>query len=183
VSRGPILRILGGELRGRRLRVTGEVRPTEARVREALFSIWQPRLAGSRFLDLFAGSGAVGLEAISRGAAVAALVDDDPRVLAVLRGNCSELAPATTRIVRRRLPGASPADLGGPFDLIFADPPYAFDDYHGLLRRAAVWLADSGELAIEHSSRVEVAAVEPWMRVDRRRYGESCLSFFRLAGD
>jgi len=180
VSRGPSLRILGGELRGRRVRVAGEVRPTEARVREALFSIWEPRLAGSRFLDLFAGSGAMGLEAVSRGAAGAVLVDDDPRVLAVLRRNCAELAPAAAAVLRRRLPGSPELDLGGPFDLVFADPPYAFEDYRGLLQAAAGWLTASGELAVEHSKRVEVDAVEPWIRLDQRRYGECCLSFYRL---
>ncbi len=182
MSRGPGLRILGGELRGRRLQVKGDVRPTESRVRAALFSIWQPRLAGSRFLDLFAGSGAVGLEAISRGADSACLIDDDPRVLSALRRNCAELAPDTTRILRRKLPGSKRPDFGGRFDLIFADPPYAVADHRGLLVHAAGLLASSGELAIEHSTRVEVVAAAPWLRVDRRCYGECCLSFFRPHG-
>ena len=172
------LRILGGELRGRRLEVAGSVRPTEARLREALASIWQPLFAGCRFLDLFAGSGAMGLEALSRGAERAWFVDSDPRVLRALRRNCERLAPAATRILRLRLP--SGRDLGERFELIFADPPYAFGDHAALLRGAAGWLERGGEMAIEHSARREVPAVEPWVGVARRCYGESCLSFFRL---
>lgn len=182
------LRILGGELRGRRLEVAGPVRPTESRVREALASIWRQPLAGCRFLDLFAGSGSVGLEAVSRGAERAWFVDSDPRVLKALRRNCEALAPEATRIVRRRLPDPKGRDLGERFELIFADPPYAFRDYAGLLRSAAGWLEPGGEMAIEHSVRArsgvpEVAAVAPWVGVDRRCYGESCLSFFRRVED
>ncbi len=177
MSRGG-LRILGGELRGRRLEVAGPVRPTESRLREALASIWRRPLAGGRFLDLFAGSGAVGLEAVSRGAGEAWLVDCEPWVLGALRRNCERLAPEQTRIVRLRLPASR--DLGEPFELIFADPPYAFGDHAGLLRVAAGWLAAGGEMAIEHSARAEVGVVEPWELVDRRCYGDSCLSFFRL---
>ncbi len=178
------LRILGGELRGRRLEVTARVRPTESRLREALASIWRQPLPGCRFLDLFAGSGAVGIEALSRGAAEAWFADHDPRVLAALRRNCAHLAPAAaTRIVRLRLPAAR--DLGQRFELIFADPPYAFRDHTALLRGAAGWLAPGGEMAIEHSAQggavAAVEAVAPWELVDRRSYGESCLSFFRLA--
>ncbi len=83
--------------------------------------------------------------------------------------------------MHRQLPGPPERDLGGSFDLIFADPPYAFDDYGGLLRQAAGWLASSGELAIEHSKRVEVAGVEPWVLTDQRSYGECSLSFFSLS--
>ncbi len=82
---GPSLRLAGGALEGRRLPGANGVRPTGARLREALFSIWQSRVGGCRFLDLFAGSGAVGLEAISRGAAQAVFVEGSPRVFRVLR--------------------------------------------------------------------------------------------------
>jgi len=186
VSRGGRLRLLGGELRGRTLTVTKGVRPTEARVREALFSIWGPRLAGVRFLDLFAGSGAVGLEAVSRGAAEAWLVESDPRVLRALRRGCEELAPGRCHTVRGRLPavggGGIPGDcLVGDFGLIFADPPYAFTDHAALLRAVAGWLARDGEMALEHSARVEPPAEASGLRrVDERRYGESCLAFYRF---
>ncbi len=183
------VRILGGELGGRRLPVVGswrsvEVRPTEAKVREALFGIWQQRLAGCRFLDLFAGSGAVGLEALSRGAAHGVFVDRAPRVLATLRRGCGELAPGRSTVLRLELPRQARRLRGGPFDLIFADPPYAFREHPALLRAAEAWLATGGELAIEHSSRLAVEVPEggAWERRERRVYGESCLSFFELAG-
>ncbi len=175
------LRILGGTLRGRRLAVAPGVRPTEARLREALFSIWRPRLAGCSFLDLFAGSGAVGLEALSHGAGRAVFVESDPRVLTALRRLLGELAPEASRLERGRLPG----DLAGwprqDFDLVFADPPYRFAAYEDLLRRTASLVAADGEMAIEHSARVGLAdEVAPWRRCDLRRYGDCCLSFYRL---
>lgn len=175
------LQILGGELKGRRLEVAAGVRPTESRVREALFSIWRPRLPVSRFLDLFAGSGAVGLEAASLGAAEVWFADCRPRVLAALRRNAAVLetepvAPEGMRILHWRLP--ENRDLGRRFDLIFADPPYEFDRYGNLLRVVAPWLTATGELAIEHSTRRQLTAAEPWEQ-SVRRYGESCLSFFR----
>ncbi len=176
---GAALRILGGALRGRRLRVASGVRPTGSRLREALFSIWGPRIEGARFLDLFAGSGAVGLEALSRGARCAVFVESDPRMLRALERNLGELAPEVSRVWRLRLPGAE-GQAEGTFDLIFADPPYRFSAYPELLRRAAPWLAPGGELAVEHSARCEIPGdLEPLRRVDLRRYGDSCLSFFR----
>lgn len=181
--KGSRLRILGGSLRGRRLAVPPGVRPTESRLREALFSIWSERVVGSRFLDLFAGSGAVGLEAISRGAVRAVFADGDPRVLRTLGENLAELAPERSRLWRRRLPGGgSPPPDGEAFDLIFADPPYRFSGYEVLLRRVSYWLEVDGELAIEHASRVSVAdPCGAWRCAGRRCYGDSCLSFFRLA--
>lgn len=178
-SRGP--RILAGALRGRRLLVARGVRPTESRLREALFSIWIGRLEGSRFLDLFAGSGAVGLEALSRGAQHAVFVDRAAPVLAALRRNLS-LVPAAAALLRRaRLPGGlDPPALAGPFDLIFADPPYRFTEHAELLRLLKGRLAAGGELVIEHSSRVEPSdASAAWRCFDRRCYGDACLSFFR----
>ena len=174
------------------------VRPTAAVLREALFSIWHQRLAGSRFLDLFAGSGGVGLEALSRGAKEAVFVDCAPRVLKVLRSNCERLAPEASRVRRRRLatrlhlsPSGGTAagrrsdrHLGDPpFDLIFADPPYRFADFEALLQVSVPWLAVEGEMAVEHSRRVEVPAVAARLRrLTGRSYGESCLSFYRRVG-
>ncbi len=185
---GPSLRIAGGALRGRRVAVAGGVRPTGSRLREALFSIWQARIEGCLFLDLFAGSGAVGLEAISRGARQAVLIESSARTFEVLRRNVRQLAPESARPERAALPagldrlcGTLPGQAGPRFDLIFADPPYAFTAIEGLLLRAAPCLRAGGEMAVEHSSRLEIAAPgAPWRRRARRRYGDSCLSFFRL---
>ncbi len=189
---GSSLRLAGGVLRGRRLAVASGVRPTGSRLREALFSIWQARIEGCRFLDLFAGSGAVGLEAISRGARQAVFVEGSARVFEVLRRNVRELAADQARLERARLPAGLERlffrlpPSGGTkegFDVIFADPPYAFTDLDALLLRAAPWLRSGGEMAIEHSCRLEIDQPQsPWQLRERRSYGDSCVSFFRQGG-
>lgn len=174
------VRILGGSLRGRRLRVGSGVRPTEARVREALFSIWGPQLAEARVLDLFAGSGAFGIEAASRGAASALLVDRAPSVLGTLRRTVRALELPTVRVVRLDLPaGLGRWAEGGPFDLVFADPPYAFERHAELLERLVPLLAAGGSVAVEHGPRqVPPERAGGLERVDRRRYGDCELSFY-----
>ena len=125
------IRLSGGRFRGRRLRVPHGVRPTEGRVREALFSIWQGELPESRFLDLFAGSGAVGLEALGRGASAVVLVEGDPRVERAADVNAGSLAAArAVRGYRMRLPAglAVLREREAPFDLVFADPPVRFPE-------------------------------------------------------
>lgn len=147
--------------------------------------IWSPFLQGARFLDLFAGSGAVGIEAVSRGAVTAFLVESDPQVLTRLRENCRLLADEETSVVAARVPDELSQRLAGltdPFDLIFADPPYVFEDFAGLLPVAAGLLAPAGIMAIEHDRRrdLETDSNEVTL-IDRRRYGDTCLSFYRIA--
>ncbi len=179
--KGSSPRITGGTLKGRRLPVAGGVRPTGSRLREALFSIWQVRVEGCRFLDLFAGSGAVGLEAISRGAEHAVFVEASPRAFEVLQRSVRGHVPRRTRVIRARLPGGLDRLSGESFGLIFADPPYAFKQYGTLLQQAAPRLAQGGEMAIEHSHRLEISEpVGPWWLRERRCYGDSCISFFVL---
>jgi len=178
------LRLSGGRHGGRVLAVPPRVRPTGGRVREALFSIWGARIEGARVLDLYAGSGAVALEALGRGAAAALAVEHDPRALAALAANAERLAETAALTVRR---GALPGELArlartgaGPFDLVFADPPYRFADHAALLEGLAPLLAADGEAVIEHAVRAEPpAAAAGLVRIDRRRYGESALSFYR----
>ncbi|MEW6611922.1 MAG: 16S rRNA (guanine(966)-N(2))-methyltransferase RsmD [Pseudomonadota bacterium] len=149
------LRIIGGQCRGRRLKTpTGRgVRPTADRVRETLFNWLAPRLPGARVLDLFAGSGALGLEALSRGAREAVLVERDRRHLAVLQENVGLCA----------LPGAvvkamdALAYLKGPatsFDIVFLDPPYG----QNWIPRVAALLEQGGWLAPEAMIYVELEA-------------------------
>src|SRR6185436_9728504 len=97
------VKLSGGEYRGRVLAVPSGSRPTEGRVREALFSIWGDRLAGSRFLDLFAGSGAVGIEALGRGAGAVVCVDSDPRAVRAMEENLGRLGPSSRQVAVRRL--------------------------------------------------------------------------------
>lgn len=176
------VRVTGGELRGRLLAVPSETRPTEGRVREALFSIWRERVDGGRLLDLFAGSGAVSLEAASRGAIVVVAVEKVPRSVATLEQNVRRTGMEGVVEVR---PGTLPAELAalaerGPFDLVYADPPYRYPDYAELLAAVVPLLASDGELAVEHTARRELPAeVGDLVRVEVRRYGESALSFYR----
>ncbi len=175
------VRITGGERKGRPLKVGPGVRPTEGRVRESLFSIWQARVPESRFLDLFAGSGAVGLEALSRGAAFVCFVEADARALRDLEHNAEDLPRPSWRPWRGRVP----ATLGqlaaeeAPFDLVFADPPYAFAEYERLIAAAEPLLAPGGELAVEHSARVDLPEeVGGLRRSDSRKYGETAIDFY-----
>ncbi len=134
-------------------------------------------------LDLFAGSGAVGIESISRGAAGACLVDRDPEVLRLLRENCRLLDEADYRILRIDLPGGLAANLtasDGAFDLIFADPPYGFDELETLIGAVSGLLSASGELVVEHeTSRAPVEQGGALVLRETRRYGDSSLSFYR----
>ncbi len=179
--------MIGGRLRGRSLAVPPGIRPTSGRVREALAAVWQHRFEGTAVLDLFAGSGAFGIEAVSRGARRALCLEASPRSLAVLKGNLSKLDLAETIEARR---ADLPRDLlrlaqreGGSFELVFADPPYDFADYEILLENAAPLLADEGELALEHSSRTRLpertAALE--RQGEPRIYGESAITIYQLS--
>ncbi len=196
MSRG--VRITGGAWRGRTAMVPAGARPTEGRVREALFSIWCDRLAGCRFLDLFAGSGVVGLEAASRGARSVLCVDQDARavraiaaigwpggaVLATVEARCLALPAGLGSLAARTAPAA-----GGPqsaaagatgFDLIFADPPYSFEEFEPLLLALPPLLAAGGQVAVEHSARRTLpAGAGPLAQTDLRRYGESAVAFYR----
>lgn len=173
------VRFTGGIHRGRRLEVpAGEVRPTEGRVREALFSVWQNELEGAVVLDLFAGSGAVGLEALGRGAERAVFVEASPKGIRTLQTNLQTFGEGRGELLKRRLPARLP-ELTSGFDLIFADPPYDFPRLEEVISAARGWIATGGELCIEHSRRrtLEERPVG-WRRRDLRCYGESCLSFY-----
>jgi 16S rRNA (guanine966-N2)-methyltransferase len=179
------VRLSGGRHRGRHVAVPAGARPTEGRVREALFSIWNERLDGARVLDLFAGSGAVALEALGRGALSALAVDQSAPAIAAIQANAAKLGePLAFR--RLALPEALArmtaeivGDMG-PFDLVFADPPYVFDAYELLLTLAAPLLAADGEIAVEHDARRKLPPhAGPLVATGTRRYGESALSFYR----
>ena len=182
-GKSPGVRITGGTFRGRNLAVPPAARPTEGRVREALFSIWNDRLDGARVLDLFAGSGIVSLEAIGRGALTALAVDEDLRAVKILEANAGRLGEKLLDIRRLNLPaglGRLIAEGAGPFDLVYVDPPYNFNLYEDVLAAVVPLLAVDAEVAVEHSSRrslpIEVGEL---VRVDSRRYGESAVSFYR----
>lgn len=177
------MRIGGGVLRGRSLRVPPRVRPTGGLARAALFDVWAPRITGGRFLDLFAGSGAVGIEALSRGAALCVAVERSGPVFRVLTTNYEALAPdGKWRLVRATLPaGLSSENVRKslPFDLIFADPPYDFLLWRELLEAIAPLLARDGQAVLEHGRRGRPPEeAGPLARRSRRVYGETELSFY-----
>lgn len=180
-------RIIAGAAGGRRLRMPPgrATRPTSERAREGLFSTLTSlvgELAGVAFLDLYAGSGAVGLEAASRGAARTLLVESDPRALAALRHNVAELALPGVAVRGLAVQGllAGPADAGA-FDVVFADPPYAAP-VDALLATLAGsdWLATGGLVALERAARDPAPAWPPGLQPLRcRRYGEAMLWYGR----
>lgn len=181
---------MAGVYGGRRLTTLAgpHTRPTADRVREALFSSLASEhggdLHGLRFADLYAGSGAIGLEALSRGAAYALLVESDPKAARVIRANITTLqanAELLTTKVAAAVAGPPP---GGPFDIVFADPPYALgeDELKSVLDGLAVqgWLAEDALVVIERARR---SPEPPWVHhitgERSRRYGETTLWYGR----
>ena len=182
-------RIVGGGLGGRRLYTPAgaQTRPTSERVREALFNTLESLtdLEGCRFADLFAGSGAVGLEACSRGAGHVLLVESDPKAARSARANLTGLAVGDrVRLVNRPVEPVLAAGPGQPYDIVFADPPYAYPGPRlAALQRVLVdhgWLAPAAIVVIERSRRAEpVRWVEPVTGLHARRYGETMLWYGR----
>jgi 16S rRNA (guanine966-N2)-methyltransferase len=156
-------------------------RPTSDRAREGLFGTVLSEvgsLAGRRVLDLFAGSGAVGLEALSRGASHVLLVESDARAVTVIKANIATvgLAGAQARAVKAERLLASPPE-GGPYDLVFADPPYALADAgvtRVLSQLADGWLAPGALAVVERATRSgEISWPEGFQKGKSRRYGEA----------
>jgi 16S rRNA (guanine966-N2)-methyltransferase len=185
-------RIVAGALGGRRLTAPPgpHTRPTSDRVREALFSTLESltELTGARFADLYAGSGAVGLEACSRGAGHVLLVESDPKAARVARGNIAALgAGEVTRLAAgpvARVLADGPA--GGPYDIVFADPPYAVPDEEISATLAALagggWLAAEAVVVVERSTRAGEPTWPPGVTpVRTRRYGETTLWYGRAS--
>jgi 16S rRNA (guanine(966)-N(2))-methyltransferase RsmD len=176
------MRVIGGRSRGRRLaaELPRSVRPTSDRVRESIFDILgsQGGVVGLRVVDLFCGSGALGVEALSRGAASATFVDLDPEALAAARQNLEAVGlgdePAT--LVRASLPGWLEGGGAGSFDLALCDPPYDFEEWPALLGalRAEV-------VVMESSSAVALAG--GWVVTRERRYGGTLVTVAHRSGD
>ena len=177
-----ILRIIGGVHRGRRLRFPAgvEIRPTPDRVRETLFNWLQPRIASARVLDLFAGSGALGLEALSRGAAQVTFVEQDRRAAVAIEAVAGEWQQPGANVIcadalRWLSQLSSRSGVAGPFDIVFLDPPYDST----LLTNAAAALTAAGLLAADARVYVERRARDPmaalpahWQELRSGRAGE-----------
>ncbi len=184
------MRIVGGELRGRTLLGpkpgSMAIRPTSDRLRESLFNILAHHpdieLAGARALDLFAGTGALSFEAMSRGASFALLVDDGAEARGLIRGNQEALGlGGSTRIYRRDATQLGRISGMEPFNLVFCDPPYG----KGLGERALAsalsggWLAPEALIIWEEAAEAALAQVAGLEEIDRRAYGDTQLRFLR----
>lgn len=180
------MRIIGGVHGGRKLHTPSgrHIRPTSDRVKEALFSILAGSVAGAAVLDLFAGTGSLALEALSRGAAEAVCVEADKRALAVLRKNVRTVGlEETVRILPQRVQRALPVlgAEGCEFDIVFLDPPYK----KGLVVRTVELLSKysivskKGLIAAEHSQEElkELQSLAGFSAVSRREYGSTALTF------
>ena len=180
------MRIVGGRLRGRLLEAPASraIRPTSERLRKSIFDILIHRHAGvvegARVVDLFAGSGALGIEALSRGAKFALFVDNGPEARALLRANVEVFAlGGVTRIWRADATLLGKAPAGPPFTLAFLDPPYdkglAGPALAGLVEGG--WLAPGALVVVEESAEAEIGAPTALRIVDERVYGETKVVF------
>jgi 16S rRNA (guanine966-N2)-methyltransferase len=186
------MRIVGGQFRGRPLAAPGDdrVRPTSDRVREAVFNILQHgipgfELEGAKVLDLFAGTGALGLEALSRGAAFCLFVEEEAEARALIRRNIEALGlTGITKVFRRDATDLGPAGNRGGFALALLDPPYG----QGLAERALAsaatggWLADGAVAVIEERKGTAVALPAGYALLDRRAWGDTEVTFARWTG-
>lgn len=182
------MRIIAGALGGRRLAAPqgATTRPTSDRVREALFSILGPPPAGARVLDLCAGSGALGLEALSRGAGSATFVDRAAAAIQCIRANVDSLGVGEASRIQRGDAVATLRRLAGgdPFTWVFIDPPYATELAATLLAAlgAGDFLTEDGCVIVEHDRRREPdSSYGCLVRTGSRRYGDTVVSFYSLA--
>jgi len=189
-----VTRIVAGVFGGRRLAAPPgqQTRPTSDRVREALFSTLESLYGGHlgklRLADLYAGSGAIGLEALSRGAAYAVLVESDPKAARIIRSNVGTLGvegQCDVVVAKVSAAVASPPP-GGAYDVVFADPPYSVtdDELATVLEGLAVngWLAEDATVVVERSRRSqEPPWVQPVTGERSRKYGETTLWYGRAA--
>jgi len=181
-----VSRVIGGRLRGRRIHAPKGLatRPSAARVRQTLFDILAPRMPGCHFLDLYAGSGGIGLEALSRGAAGVVFVDSRGEAVATIRKNLQRLdAAGQAQLFRQhaRLAVAALAESGRRFDIVYLDPPYD-SDYEGILGRLTEVriLGAGGVMVVEHfHKRIVPETIGSLVRFRSVRVGDHGLSFYR----
>lgn len=180
------MRIVGGALRGRPLAAprSDSIRPTSDRTREAVFNIiahgWPERLEGARVLDLFAGTGALGLEALSRGAAQALFVEESAEGRGLIRANVEAFGlQGRARIFRRDAARLGEAGTIAPFDLVFADPPYGKGLAEQALQSALAggWLKPDALVVVEEAAATPFQPPQGLALVERRDWGDTCVTF------
>jgi 16S rRNA (guanine(966)-N(2))-methyltransferase RsmD len=184
------LRISGGRLKGRRLRTGGlsrksSLRPSASKVREAIFDIIGADITGSVFLDLYAGTGAVGFEALSRGAEYTVFVETDPGRVELIRKTSEEFGfPAQVRVYRMPVISylRNAINGGESFDFIFADPPYQSEEIDRVLQMisAGSLLKRDGMVIVEHSSKRSMNDIYGGLQIRKRyRYGDTSLTTYK----
>ncbi len=180
------MRIVGGELKGRRVELkTDTARPTSDKVREALFSILYDRIEGARCLDLFTGSGCIGMEALSRGAAYVVFADRERRAITAVRENLERFRVDPKRWTSCVGPFDSTAKAleadGERFDFIYLDPPYDAGYYEKALDWASRLVKKTGIVVAEHRSGMEIPEKAGCLtRVRERRYGTQEIAFYEV---
>jgi 16S rRNA (guanine966-N2)-methyltransferase len=182
------MRIVGGTLRGRSLTAPKSlaIRPTTDRVREALFNVIVHlndfSIENARVLDLFAGTGALGIEALSRGAGFCLFVDTGVEARGLLRETIDTLGLlGTTKVFRRDATDLGPAVPQKPFDLVFADPPYGKGLAEKALTNAAqnAWIAHNALIIVEESADASLTLDPAFSLFDTRHYGDTIIRFYR----
>jgi 16S rRNA (guanine966-N2)-methyltransferase len=185
------MRIVGGEFRGRPLAPPRgqSIRPTTDRTREALFNVlahrFREKLEGGRVLDLFAGTGALGLEALSRGAAFCLFVEESAEGRGLIRTNVEAFGlQGRTKIFRRDATGLGDAGTIAPFGLVFADPPYGKGLGEAALRSAlkGAWLQAGALCVVEEAESAPFQPGEGFTVLDERAYGDTVIRFLDAAG-
>jgi 16S rRNA (guanine966-N2)-methyltransferase len=176
------MRIIAGDFKGRRLEAPAweGLRQTSDKLRETLFNILAPRIAGAAVLDVFAGTGALGLESLSRGARLVVFVERDPRAVALIAANaercgardrCAIIRDTAERVLQKTI-------AGEPFDLVMLDPPYDYDPLGPVLTSAGAHLAPGGLLILEHATRRPIPTVDGLVATRTVRSGDSSLTMF-----
>src|SRR5688572_5472273 len=176
------MRVIAGRFKGRRLKAPtwDGLRPTSDKLRETLFNILAPRIAGARVFDGYAGTGAVGLEALSRGAAHVTFVERDRRAVALVQANIAACDGAADYTVETGDVAALLRKQSAAFDVIWLDPPYDVDSA-GVLDAAAGALAPGGVVVLERATRRKPPAPASLARIRDVRSGDSTLTFFAAA--
>lgn len=178
------MRVIGGSYRRRLLKTPTwpGLRPTSDRLRETLFNVLGGRIEGARVLDGYAGTGAIGIEALSRGAAHVTFVERDPRAIRLIRENLEHLGVTERYAIIRAAFSDPAAVIAGPFDVVVLDPPYA-DAPDAALARAARLIASDGVLVLEHARRGAVPETLPGLcRTRTIAAGDSGLSMYAPLG-
>jgi len=178
------MRIVGGKFRGKQLTPPkdDEIRPTSDRVRESLFNILSSRLGpnfdGVRVLDLFAGTGALGLESLSRGVSFAAFVDSGVAARGLIRGHIEAFGVGgQTKLLKRDATSLGPIERFKPFDLIFLDPPYGrgLGEAALIAARDGGWIAEGATIVLEERKGAPVTVPDGFVCEDQRDYGETTI--------